>query len=544
MRRILLIFISLIPLALAATVDVQIKTSNVDATIRGQDLSYGYMFRGIPFALPPIGKLRFMPAARQDPSGLINATAYGQKCIQGNTEGDEDCLYLNVFTPRNATSDSKLPVWVWIFGGGFVEGSGGLPGESMYRNLINKGQLIIVSFNYRVGPLGFLTTRTKDAPGNGGISDAVEALNWVQRYIGFFGGDPRRVTVGGHSAGSEATSFVSLSPKASGLYSQLIQESGSAFGAAVMSYSDQTRDTSKQLAIKLGCATADEWNQGHSFYDIIACLQSKQPKSIQTADGQLPNHRMKWAPVQDQAYLPRRLEELALLRPPVPVLVGDVHDEWVGWDDYQVQHNLKWFTKTNVATSIKDCYEMSYWDNKDAVVKAAIDHYVNNVNFDENDNVNWAARHIQLFSEMVFIGPALRDAKYFAYTSSPVYLYSFDYLNPKAQPTQNNTKLRGVPHGYELQFVFGYPEFHDDPVDIKLTELMGNLWSNFVVYGDPTASIGLPTPFVWPKLQVGNVSEFVSIGATPSVGEQFHPDANFWVCEGPKIDGRAGPICK
>ncbi|CAJ0946625.1 unnamed protein product, partial [Mesorhabditis belari] len=486
-----------------------------------------------------------MSAQRADPRGFINATGYAAACAQQwDSNSQEDCLYINVFTPVNMTSAAKLPVFVWIYGGGFVGGNGNL-GAGMYSNLINRGPLIVVSMNYRVGAFGFLTTRTYDAPGNAGISDVLEALNWVQRYISFFGGDPTKVTVGGQSAGSEAASFVSLSPWGLGLYRGLILESGSAFGAALMSYSEKTRNTTKDLAIRLGCTTSADYDQGRSFHDIVLCLQSKKAASIMSVDDQLPNHRMKWAPVQDTNILPQRLENLARLRQQVPVLVGDVKDEWVGWDQSLITNNLKWFTKGNVENSLSSSYEMTYWDKQDDVTKACLKKYTENQPFSDTDSIQWASTHIRLFSEMVFVGPALRDAKYFSYTGSDVFLYSFDYLNPAAIPEENITALRGVPHGWELQYIFN--DGHSWPTtdnDTKTTELMGKLWTNFVLYGNPTPANGLKTGFTWPTLSAaGDTNEYVSLGPDAIVSKNYHPSAMFWVCDAPTIDGWKPQYC-
>ena len=204
-------------------------------------------FKGIPFAAPPVGELRWkapMPAAKW--TETMNADHFGNSCRQVTRHGasggrafsseskvpnetSEDCLYLNVWTPAKNAGD-KLPVMVWIYGGGFQVGSGAVPiydGEG----LASKG-VVVVSFNYRLGIFGFLThpDLDKESPhgvsGNYGTLDQIAALQWVTRNIGAFGGDPERVTIFGQSAGGGSVQFLSLSPLAKGLFQRAISENG------------------------------------------------------------------------------------------------------------------------------------------------------------------------------------------------------------------------------------------------------------------------------------------------------------------------------
>ncbi|CAD6187279.1 unnamed protein product [Caenorhabditis auriculariae] len=524
--------------------DVVIAADGVSATIRGYNHSYGLSFRGIRYAKAPLGDLRFKEAQRNDPQGLIEALGYGYSCVQGNGQGNsEDCLFLNVFSPIDTTSSSKLPVYVYIHGGGFVQGSGNM-GAGMYPNLINPGKIVLVSINYRLGPFGFFSTRDSMASGNWAISDWVEALNWVQRYISFFGGDPKTVTIGGQSSGGEAVSALSLTPLATGLFNRMIIESGSAFGAAVMSYSEKTRNTSAQLSIRTQCASQETWGSGSDFGPILNCLRSLTSDQIVQADNALPGHRMKWSLVQDKKWLPQRLEYLALNRPPYPVLIGDVHDEWLAWEIYDIVNNLNsnGNSKTGLLNSLATSYEMTYWDNEAAVLYAANNKYIYSQNLAENDHVDWMAQRIKLYSEMVFIGPVLRDARYFSYTKSPVYLYSFDYLSPLALPQITEPKLRGVQHAWELQYIFdtNCDGFTCQVQDNQIRSYMGQTWVNFIKQGNPVPS-GSSLPFKW--LPMDSSNRYLSIMPTPFQTVQYHADSWFWVCTAPTIDGFKAPFC-
>ncbi|MEJ2130262.1 MAG: carboxylesterase family protein, partial [Gammaproteobacteria bacterium] len=199
------------------------------------------MYRGIPFAAPPAGDLRWRPPQPPRPwDGVLAAEHFAPACMQrrrplleaswasGVNGYSEDCLYLNIWTPA-ASGDDALPVMVWIYGGGGVEGSGG---EALYdgNGLAKKG-VVVVTFNYRVNVFGWFAhpELTRESPehasGNYGALDQIAALRWVQNNIARFGGDPKRVTIFGESGGSRSVNWLMASPLAKGLFQRAIGES-------------------------------------------------------------------------------------------------------------------------------------------------------------------------------------------------------------------------------------------------------------------------------------------------------------------------------
>ncbi|MGO8720959.1 MAG: carboxylesterase/lipase family protein [Acidobacteriaceae bacterium] len=212
--------------------------SGVISGVREDGLS---IYKGVPFASPPVGDLRWRPPIRVAPwTGTRKADAFAPACMQvgvsmpGETPPtvSEDCLYLNIWTPAKSTH-KHLPVIVWIYGGGYINGSASMP---LYwgDRLAHKG-VIVVTVAYRLGPLGFLALPelTRESPhhssGNYGLMDQIAALQWVQRNIAAFGGDPKNVTVAGQSSGSISVSILMASPLATGLFRRAIGESGGLF---------------------------------------------------------------------------------------------------------------------------------------------------------------------------------------------------------------------------------------------------------------------------------------------------------------------------
>jgi para-nitrobenzyl esterase len=229
-------------------------------------------FRGIPFAAPPVGELRWKePQAALPWPGVRKATEFGPRCLQGPIFDDmvfrdqpsEDCLYLNVWTPAKSAAE-KLPVMVWIHGGGFQAGSASEPRQDGER-LARKG-VVVVGINYRLGVFGFLAHPAlsaesgRGASGNYGLLDQVAALRWVRENAAAFGGDPQNVTIFGESAGSFAVSALVATPLARGLVTRAIGESGSYLGHHVLEPLSlaASEEQGTKLAASLGAASLAE----------------------------------------------------------------------------------------------------------------------------------------------------------------------------------------------------------------------------------------------------------------------------------------------
>lgn len=254
--------------------------------VAGSQEDYGYAFKGIPYAAPPVGELRFaapQPAASWAESEPLEATTFGSGCPQvassfGAASDDENCLFLNVYTPTGGEADAEnLPVMVWVHGGAFIAGSGG---DSYHPGRLLEQGVVVVTLNYRLGVLGFLPAEGLP-PGNGhfGIMDQQLALQWVQDNIGNFGGDPGNVTLFGESAGGASVLSHLVSAGAGtgsdGLFHKAIIQSG-AYQPSWISQDAGAVVIGQPVVDALACEATD---------DIPACLRAASVEEILTAQG-------------------------------------------------------------------------------------------------------------------------------------------------------------------------------------------------------------------------------------------------------------------
>jgi len=480
-----------------AMVPEQVKTDSgtVAGTISGQPTVR--VFKGIPFAAPPLGENRWkapQPVAKWD--GVRKADAFGAPCAAGAPAAGrgggggraaaapgaapqapatpreparaEDCLYLNVWTSATSPND-KRPVMVWIYGGGFTGGSGGLAwydGE----NLASKGP-VIVTLNYRLGSLGFFAHPAlakesgHNASGNYGMMDAIAALQWVKKNISAFGGDPNNVTIAGESAGAIMVGALLGSPHAKGLYHRAIAESGGWMGLTM------GRMTSGQTAQANGAKTMEALG-----VKTIAELRAKPMNELTgLSAGGL---------IVDGYLIP---EDVSLTfmngkQHAVDVLTGSNKDEanfgvcpGVGGRGGGPALTADAF-KTNAQRKFgeaADEYLKLYTVSSDAEAPPA-------AHMACADEINWNMRQW-----------AVAQAK----AGKKAYTYFFTRI-----PTLNGAPSpQGATHTAEISYAWNNPKGQAtqtwNDVDIKLADTMSSYWVNFITKGDPNGN-GLPT---WPE---------------------------------------------
>lgn len=453
------------PAALAAVPPPQARTTAGDVTgVREAGIA---VYKGIPFAAPPLGQLRWRAPAPVEPwAGARDATSFRPACVQDGVSmpGEvpppvsEDCLYLNVWTPAKAAS-ARLPVIVWIYGGGYRNGSAAMPLYAGDR-LARRG-VIVVTVAYRLGPLGFLALpeltaeSARGSSGNYGLRDQIAALEWVQRNITAFGGDPHCVTIAGQSSGAISVSVLMASPQANGLFQRAIGQSGGLFEPL-------------QLAPAYQLANAER--DGEKYVVSLGVTSLRQlrglPADRLTGGG---NAGGVTHPVIEPGVLPVSPYEafVSARYNDVPLLVGSNADEARALTD----------ASGTTAQSFDADIERSFGPLPPALV-AAYPHAT-----------DAAARAARLTLERdlrfgwdMWTWARLQAAK----GRSPVYYYSFRQAPPF--PADSVYAGWGASHFAELWYVFdhldqaAWPWTRDDRA---LAETMSRYWTNFARSGDP-----------------------------------------------------------
>ena len=458
---------------------IQLQSGAIRGTAEG-DL---HIYLGIPYAAPPRGKLRFQPPqAVASWAGVRDGRDFGPACPQPKQKSggrySEDCLYLNVWTPAQSP-DKKLPVMVWIHGGAFNFGASSQP-EYDGKNLAKKG-VVVVTIHYRLGPLGFLVhpllsrESTQGVSGNYGLQDQIAALQWVQKNIAAFGGNPDRVTIFGQSAGSRSVNLLMLSPLSAGLFHRAIAQSGGPIiGSEYLNpnFNGDMANVSKmgeKLATRLGCDKAA---------DVPAALRAKSAQEIIAAADcntrLFDDEALFFAPVFDGWVLPQNpltaFEEGR--QHDVPIIVGSTANEGTLYLDGETDLSLeKYQSFLNVRFSGETPQALAMFPAPTAEdVPSAID---------------------RLITVAANAEPARFVAQNMERKNTPAYLYQFT-----RRPDTALARKMGVHHGIDLAYVFGNMKSSDgyNGMDLALSGKMMAYWVNFAKTGNPNGP-GLPD---WP----------------------------------------------
>jgi para-nitrobenzyl esterase len=481
----------------AMTAVAMLVASPVNAEIRDAAVTGGRVsgvvvdtiasFKGIPFAFPPMGALRWKAPQPVAPwTGVRSATEFAPSCMQDLTFAklfgappatSEDCLYLNVWTPAKTPIDA-LPVMVWIYGGAFVGGQTSIPAYDGTR-LAERG-VVVVSIAYRLGAFGFLahpqlSAESGKGSGNYGLQDQIAALRWVKDNIARFGGDPNRVTIFGESAGGISVSMLAASPAARGLFHRAISQSGGNFGpprfanegGATVPPLVVAEQTGRNFIAKLGAS------------DIKAARELPAEK-IQAAVG--PGLQGSFWPVFDGDVLPGDQYELYQAKRfnDTPVLIGTNSDEGA------------LFVPPGVtAAAFEKLIRSGYGARADAVL-AAYPHAT----------ASEAARAAKdIFRDAVFAWHTWAWAQLQSrHGAGKAYVYYFDHRTPQSP--------NGAGHAAEIPYVFRNLGRGSGPAalagpprteDTAMSDLMSRYWVNFARNGDPNGP-GLPQ---WPVFSAG-----------------------------------------
>ena len=478
-------------------------------------------FRGIPFAAPPIGELRWnAPQPVRPWKGVLKVSEFGPRCMQSPVFSDmifrdradkpmnEDCLYLNVWTPAKSAQD-RLAVMVWFYGGGFQAGSSSEPrydGE----NFAKKG-IIVVSVNYRLGVFGFFShpelTKTSGvhASGNYGLMDQIAGLRWVKQNIAAFGGDPEEVTIAGESAGSLSVSALMASPLAKGLFRGAIGESGAFFGrppaGSAMQTLGETEKTGAKFAESVGAKD-------------LAALRAESAEDLLSAAQK--DRSLQFWPSVDGYVLPKDVANMFAegKQAHVPLLAG--------WNAEEASWAVVYAKEKPTAQTFPQQLRARFDDRAAEILKL----------YPASNDEEARKSAIDLASDLFIVYITWEWLEMQNKTGQAgVYGYVFDRTPPVAPDTQVDgvsPKQLGARHACEIEYVFGTLRSQPnpwEPVDFKISDAMASYWANFTKTGDPNG----PGLAKWPVYAGGAGPRMMHFAEEIQAVPQAHRDRyEFW----------------
>ncbi len=530
-----------------------------------------YSYRGIPYAKPPVGDLRFRPPQPLDEpwDGVLDATTE-RVCSQLDYLtmayiGEEDCLHLNVHVPHRYEKDDPtlLPVMVFIHGGWFYSGDGG---SKMYGpdRLLDR-DVILVTINYRLGPMGFLTTMDNNLPANNALLDQQMALKWIKKNIAAFGGDSSRITIFGESAGSASVMYQFLSPGSEGLFNAVIAQSGSAISGFASSLDRHPAYYARSMAAKLGCDPEARTGQ------LRDCLLTKDVKDI-VENSLIDNNifeylPMRWIPVVDGKFIPDdplKLLESGKFNKDIPVMTGFNADEGliITWKLLKLQSEMDKFNgdleanMLSLITGRGSNIEAS--DAEKKLVREIIEkNFGGDVPIVQGREGSFKKLE-EIAADVHFNAIGVKTARLLAkHSNSPVYEYLYEHqgstslmdftLMPRLKVLGKIVgrlfgqdwfyEPVGVAHCDELMLLF---EWHLLPFDSVFSESdktvsaqLVNLWTNFAATNgkNPTKDDGGALGINWERLDLDDSKRLIigSDGARlEKVGKEEEARMEWW----------------
>ncbi|XP_066283584.1 pyrethroid hydrolase Ces2e-like [Branchiostoma lanceolatum] len=449
-------------------------------------------YLGVPYAAPPTGPLRFKPPKAAQPwQGVRNVSTFGNSCMQTRTRYgpvSEDCLFLNIYVPFNGSDATQsMAVMVYIHGGRFNYDTA-LSFNGKW--LAARGDVIVVTLNYRLNVFGFLSTGDRNSPGNYGLMDQRAAIVWVKDNIGNFGGDPDRITIFGESAGGMAVSMQLISPKTTGLFQRAICQSGVAMTPGAINYSPLA--AARKLCEYLGCGTDDPAG-------MVSALMDMDPDDLTQAAAVFTGNftRRVWLPVIDGDFLP---EEPARYLEAAPLdgrqlLIGCNNDEGGAQveDGSPASHIVD---RQSFEYYLNSSLFPTYPKNTQMIMKAATYEYGV---WEETDPEVLRRAFAQMYGDFEYLANTVQKANLYSRRNHPTYMYLFTH-RPSFSVLPEYVEAS---HGQELYFLF--PDLRgNDPDSLSaeeedLSRTMIKYWTNFAKTGNPMLPSSSDLPTDWPQ---------------------------------------------
>ncbi|CAG2103294.1 unnamed protein product [Medioppia subpectinata] len=481
-------------------------------------------FLNIPYAEPPVGKLRFAKPSsfKGHVNGTIDGTKPGHSCYQTpnnpNLKQSEDCLVLNIWAPKAAQNNSEpKAVMLWLYGGGL---NGGTIFGHYNGSYLSAHDVVIVTVNYRLGKYGFLYGGVESAPGNVGLYDQVEALKWVRENIGAFGGDKFKITVFGESAGSRSISALIVSPVATGLFQRVIMESGANlhFNARQQHTIAESMAESTHIAKTLNCSISGAGNADH----WLDCLRKVAAKEFQRFGSQFT------FPLEFTEFLPLSIQHAfsqSKYNQNLDILAGVNRNEGssLAYGGFaELHHNITDQIFDQLVTRTNNSYH-------GLDLQSIRRHYLK-----DNDNKNHTSDELRkgfydffgdLHVKCCTYLMAKEYAKHQDKNKHHVYMYELTYQSKWARQTGCDEKTMGICHGSDVEFVWGLPLWMDPKthtqLDIDFSKYVMRLWTNFAKTGKADEE--------WPQLVDNNVihiKDLNPLNTTRVLVNPFHSDCD------------------
>nr|XP_023841100.1 carboxylesterase 5A isoform X1 [Salvelinus alpinus] len=479
-------------------------------------------YLGIPFARPPVGPLRLAAPQPAEPwEGERDGTRQPHMCIQDPVisqhivnimaieynlpDVSEDCLYLNVYTPKEAATVKRLPVFFWIHGGGLSMGAASQYDASplaAYQNMV------VVVIQYRLGILGFLSTGDEHAPGNWGFLDQIAALKWVQENIESFGGDPQSVTIAGESAGGISASILTLSPLAKGLFHRAIFQSGV---ATLGTYTSKEPLVIAKVVANLtecDCTTNEQ---------LVKCIREKTEEDLVNATKKM---KIVMGATVDGVFLKDLAEELLKSKAveKVPVLLGVTNHEfgWILPSSFAPPGWSEGFNRQS-AMSIMNVF---YPAGASGLNNLIADEYFKDAKTPEDVRDGFT----EMLGDLFMVLPVIKVAGYHRDAGAPVYMYEFQH-RPEMHKETRPSFVKSD-HADDIGFMFGSC-FWNGHIKItgtvteeeeKLCKTMMAYWANFARTGSPNGE----ELILWPLYD--QKEEYMELGLKQVVAQSLKKD--------------------